>query len=239
MEVVPVLEVDVSKSFNGKKVIDRIRFKAEEGSFVCILGESGCGKTTLLRIIAGLESFEGTIKYRGREIDREKIGFVFQDDRLIPWRTALENVTFPLELRGIEDAERALKALEMVGLKGYESYYPKHLSGGMRQRIGIARALVINPEILLMDEPFASLDELTRAKMQMELLRIWMENRVTILFVTHSIEEAVFLADKVVVLSRKPSRVAGEVFIDLKRPRNRTDQRFNEYRKELMRLLIA
>ncbi|AGK60386.1 ABC-type nitrate/sulfonate/bicarbonate transport system, ATPase component [Archaeoglobus sulfaticallidus PM70-1] len=234
-----MLEVDVSKSFNGKKVIDRIRFKAEEGSFVCILGESGCGKTTLLRIIAGLESFEGTIKYRGREIDREKIGFVFQDDRLIPWRTALENVTFPLELRGIEDAERALKALEMVGLKGYESYYPKHLSGGMRQRIGIARALVINPEILLMDEPFASLDELTRAKMQMELLRIWMENRVTILFVTHSIEEAVFLADKVVVLSRKPSRVAGEVFIDLKRPRNRTDQRFNEYRKELMRLLIA
>ena len=235
-----MLEVSVSKSFGEFKVIEDVEFQVSPGEFVCVVGESGCGKTTLLRIIAGLESFEGRITYKGKTIDRKSIGFVFQDDRLLPWRTAIENVLFGIEIRGEiseEDFKLAKEILRTVGLQGFENYYPKELSGGMRQRLGIARALAIQPEILLMDEPFASLDELTRVRMQEELIEIWELDKKTVIFVTHSIEEAVFLASKVVVMTPRPSRVAGEVEIELKRPRDRTSPDFNLYKKKVLELL--
>lgn len=235
-----MLEISVSKSFNGFKVIDKVEFKVASGEFVCVVGESGCGKTTLLRIIAGLESFEGEITYNGREINRKSIGFVFQDDRLLPWKTTIENVLFGIGIRkkiGEEDVELARRVLRDVGLRGFENHYPKELSGGMRQRVGLARAIAIQPEILLMDEPFSSLDEITREKMQEELVELWEKEKKTVIFVTHSIEEAVFLATRVVVLTPRPSRVAGEIVIDLARPRDRTSANFNRYKKEVLELL--
>lgn len=232
-----MLKISVSKSFNGKKIIEKAEFRAEKGDFVCIVGESGSGKTTLLRMVAGLESYEGKITFRGEKIDRKSIGFVFQDDRLLPWRTALENVLFGLELRGEEESiSKARKVLELVGLKGFEDHYPSQLSGGQRQRVGIARALAIDPEILLMDEPFASLDELTREKMQEELNQIWNREKKTVLFVTHSIDEAIFLGTKVVVLTGIPSKVRGVIDISLKK-RIRTSDEFIEYKKRVFELL--
>ncbi|MBO8183097.1 MAG: ABC transporter ATP-binding protein [Archaeoglobus sp.] len=230
-----IMEISISKSFNGFKVIENISFRVNPGEFVCVVGKSGCGKTTLLRIIAGLEEYEGEIK-----LDTERIGFVFQDDRLLPWKTALENVLFPIGIeKKIEkgDVELAKKILKLVGLEGFEGYYPKELSGGMRQRVGLARAIIIQPDILLMDEPFASLDELTRQKMQEELIQLWERDRKTVIFVTHSIDEAVFLATRIVVLTPRPSKVAGEVKIDLPRPRDRTSSEFNLYKRKVLNLL--
>ena len=231
---------NVKKSYGQLEVLRKISFEVEEGNFACIVGESGCGKTTLLKIIAGIErADEGDILYNGEPIRNEDIGYVFQDDRLLPWRNALENVSFALEMRGIKNGDKAEKYLELVGLKGFEKYYPHQLSGGMRQRVGICRALAVNPKILLMDEPFASLDAQTRNRMQMELLKIWDRDRKTVIFVTHSIDEAVFLADEVVVLSRRPASVLEVMGIDLERPRDRTDQKFIEYRRKIMRLLSS
>jgi len=233
------LEVrEVRKSFGNLLVLDGIDFSVRNGTFACIVGESGCGKTTLLRIIAGIEKpDEGRITFRGKSIEIEDIAFVFQDDRLLPWMTALENIQFVMKVRGIEDIGIASKFLELVGLKGFENYYPHQLSGGMRQRVGICRALAVNPEILLMDEPFASLDAQTRNKMQRELEKIWGRDRKTVVFVTHSIDEAVFLADEVIVLSKRPAKVLHVVEIDLERPRDRTSQEFINYRKSIMKFL--
>ena len=231
---------NVRKSFGQLEVLADISFEVEEGNFACIVGESGCGKTTLLKIIAGIErADEGEILYNGEPIRNEDIGYVFQDDRLLPWRTALENVLFALEMRGIKDGSVAEKYLELVGLKGFENYYPHQLSGGMRQRIGICRALAVNPKILLMDEPFASLDAQTRNRMQVELLKIWDKDRKTVIFVTHSIDEAVFLADEVVVLSKRPAKVIDVVRIEMERPRDRTDAMFIEYRRRIMKHLLS
>ena len=230
---------NVRKSYGELEVLADISFEVEEGNFACIVGESGCGKTTLLKIIAGIEKADGgAIMYNGEPIRNEDIGYVFQDDRLLPWRTALENVLFALEMRGIKDGSVAEKYLELVGLKGFENYYPHQLSGGMRQRVGICRALAVNPKILLMDEPFASLDAQTRNRMQVELLKIWDRDRKTVIFVTHSIDEAVFLADEVVVLSRRPARVIDVVRIEMERPRDRTDAMFIEYRRRIMKRLL-
>ena len=231
---------NVRKSFGQLEVLADISFEVEEGNFACIVGESGCGKTTLLKIIAGIErADEGEILYNGEPIRNEDIGYVFQDDRLLPWRTALENVLFALEMRGIKDGSVAERYLELVGLKGFENYYPHQLSGGMRQRIGICRALAVNPKILLMDEPFASLDAQTRNRMQVELLKIWDKDRKTVIFVTHSIDEAVFLADEVVVLSKRPAKVIDVVRIEMERPRDRTDAMFIEYRRRIMKHLLS
>jgi len=216
--------IDVSKSFNNLKVLDNITFKVKDNSFTCIIGESGCGKTTLLRIVSGLEKADsGEILFNGKKLEINDVGFVFQDDRLLPWRTTLKNVAFGLEIRNDKRAlEKAKDVLRFVGLEEFENYYPKQLSGGMRQLVGIARALAINPKILLMDEPFASLDAQTRNRMQAELLDIWNEEKKTVLFVTHNIDEAVYLADKIIVLSKRPARVVEEIKVDLKRPRDRT-----------------
>ena len=222
---------NIHKSYGDLKVLEGITFSVDEGEFVCIVGESGCGKTTLLKIIAGVEKAD-----KGEIItDSKRIGFVFQDDRLLPWRTALKNVTFGLEILGNEDLNLGKKALELVGLRGFESYYPKQLSGGMRQRVGIARALAINPDLLLMDEPFANLDAQTRERMQEELLKIVRDK--TVIFVTHSIEEAVYLADKLIVLSPRPARIIDEISIDLPKPRDRTSKEFSEIRRRISLLL--
>ncbi|MET1124525.1 MAG: ABC transporter ATP-binding protein [Archaeoglobaceae archaeon] len=228
MEVVSVR--GVRKSYGDLEVIRDVSFSVRSGEFVCIVGESGCGKTTLLKIIAGIERADsGSVSVRGG------VGFVFQDDRLLPWKTALGNVMFALKARKIHDVSIAKRMLEVVGLSGFENFYPHQLSGGMRQRVGIARALAIDPVVLLMDEPFASLDARTRERMQEELLRIVREKAV--IFVTHSIEEAVFLADRVIVLSPRPSEVVGEVRVELPKPRDRNSPELLKYRAKVTELL--
>jgi NitT/TauT family transport system ATP-binding protein len=208
--------------------LEEISFDLLEGGFTSLLGPSGCGKSTLLRVVADLlQPTAGEVGVLGgsaAEARRSRaLGFVFQDAGLLPWRTALENVRLPLEIgrrrrRSADDA-KAAALLDLVGLKGREGAYPRELSGGMRQRVAIARALVCEPEILLMDEPFGALDEITRDKMNAELLRIWEKTGTTILFVTHSIPEAVFLSEQIVVLTPQPGRVNQSVRVPLAYPR--------------------
>jgi len=202
-----------------------INFKVKRGEFISIVGPSGCGKTTLLNILAGLISkTEGSAKISGSEVTKplSEIGMVFQAPTLLPWRTILENVMVPIEVQKKDKNEGLKKAnelLELAGLKGFEDKYPNELSGGMQQRAGICRALVHEPSVLLMDEPFGALDAMTREYMNLELLRIWKESNQTIALVTHSITEAVFLSDRVIVMSPRPGRIAEIIEIDLPRPR--------------------
>jgi NitT/TauT family transport system ATP-binding protein len=236
MTAAPKLSVaGLCKSFDDLIVLDRISLDIAEGEFVCIVGPSGCGKTTFLRVIGGLATAdEGRIEIGGHPIkgpgpDR---GFVFQADSLLPWRRVLSNAAIGLEISGRNGREERLRThrlLELVGLNRFESYYPRQLSGGMRQRVNLARALCIDPEVLLMDEPFSGLDAQTREIMQTELLRIWAEGRKTVLFITHQIDEAVYLADRVIVFGRRPGRIQDVVPIDLPRPRDlsiKRDPRF-------------
>lgn len=211
-----------------------------EGEFLCLLGPSGCGKTTILRIIAGLETpTAGEILLKGKRItgpgsDR---GMVFQEFALFPWRTVRKNIEFGLELKGIPKEERrriSQKYIDLVGLTGFENSHPYELSGGMKQRVGIARALANDPAILLMDEPFGALDAQTRNFMQKELLRIWEETGKTVLFVTHSVDEAVFLADRIVVMTPRPSTIKEIFEITLERPRDRASLEFANKRKEIL-----
>lgn len=207
------------------EAIADISLDIEENSFVSVVGPSGCGKSTMLKILAGILSHtSGDVLIRGRKAERigKEVGIVFQDPVLLPWRNVLQNVLLPIEVLDMDKRNHLVQAhtlIEMVGLKGFESRYPVELSGGMRQRVSIARALIHEPLLLLMDEPFGALDALTREIMNMELLRIWEESKKTIFFITHSIPEAVFLSDQVVVLSARPSRVLNVVDIHLRRPR--------------------
>lgn len=222
----------LKKSYGNLKVLDGVTFNVEESEFVCLIGESGCGKTTILKIIAGLERpDEGRVNFEGVS----RVGFVFQDDRLLPWKTVYGNIQFALKAMGVGDEEVVRRIIDFVGLKGFEDYYPKQLSGGMRQRVGIARALTVDPDLLLMDEPFANLDARTRERMQEELLRY--TKGKTAVFVTHSIDEAVYLADRIVVLSPRPARVVRTVEVNLPKPRDRASQEFAEFRRELYRSL--
>lgn len=207
--------------------LSNVNLEIKQGEFISLLGPSGCGKTTLLRTIADLqEKTSGTISVRGlspREIRlQKKYGIVFQSPVLYEWRTVRRNVCMPMELLGMQKKDRTArvtKMLELVGLMEFGEKYPHELSGGMQQRVNIARALAIRPEILLMDEPFSALDEFTKEKLHEDLLRIWQKTNKTILFVTHNIQEAVYLSDRVVVLSPHPGRVSAIVDIDLPRPR--------------------
>ena len=222
----PKLEVArLSKKFRDLEVLKDISVEIGRGEFISVVGPSGCGKTTFLRIVGGLESADaGEVRLDGRRIvepgpDR---GFVFQQDNLLPWRRVLANVEIGPEIGGWNNAEQRRKTqdlLRLVGLSGFEDYYPRQLSGGMRQRVNLARALAVDPEILLMDEPFSALDAQTREIMQTELLRVWQEGLKTVLFVTHQIDEAVYLSDRVFVFARRPGRINEIVEIDLPRPR--------------------
>jgi NitT/TauT family transport system ATP-binding protein len=216
---------NLSKSFGELEVLRDISCRIEDNEFVAIVGPSGCGKTTLLRTIAGIvKPDSGMILIDGRALqgpgaDR---GFVFQQDCLFPWRTIWNNALFGLEVNGRLDSDtrsRTRSILDLVGLSGFNKYYPAQISGGMRQRTNLARALAINPEVLIMDEPFSALDAQTREVMQLELLRIWLDGRKTVLFITHQIDEAVFLADRVIVLGRRPGWVKETIDIALPRPR--------------------
>ncbi len=215
----------LSKDFDGLQVLDDINIDVADGEFVCIVGPSGCGKTTFLRIIGGLETAAaGKIEIDGAPVDRPGAdrGFVFQADSLLPWRTVFNNAFIGLEVNHrTSDEEKTLtrKLLDLVGLSGFEDYYPRQLSGGMRQRVNLARAIAVNPEVLLMDEPFSGLDAQTREIMQTELLRIWRDGRKTVIFITHQIDEAVYLSDRVIVFGRRPGRIKDIVPIDLPRPR--------------------
>lgn len=217
-----------------------IDLEVMDGEFVCVLGPSGCGKTTLLRIIAGLEpKSSGSMTLKGKEIEGPgpDRGMVFQEFALFPWRSVRRNVEFGLEIKSMPSEKRketSQKYIDLVGLKGFEDSHPNQLSGGMKQRVGIARALANEPAILLMDEPFGALDAQTRNQMQKELLRIWSETRKTVIFITHSVDEAVFLADRVVVLTSRPGRIKTIHKIDLPRPRNRANQEFINLRKDIL-----
>jgi len=218
------------------------------GEFITIVGQSGCGKTTLLKILAGLlQRSAGSVTLRGRPVDEPSrdIGIVFQDPVLLPWRTVFDNVMLPVEVLGLEgkaSANRARELLGLVGLAGFEDKYPHELSGGMRQRVAIARALVHDPSLLLMDEPFGALDAMTREFMNLELLRIWKESGKTIVFITHSIPEAAFLADRVIVMSARPGRIKEIVEVKLPRPRDldmMASDEFGVYTRRIRHLFDA
>jgi NitT/TauT family transport system ATP-binding protein len=225
----------VSKSFGDLEVLLGIDLAVARGEFISLVGPSGCGKTTFLRIVAGLEpASSGQVTLDGRVVNAPggDRGFVFQTDSLLPWRSVFDNAIIGREIAGqLGPAERArtMELLKLVGLEGFEHYYPRQLSGGMRQRVNLARALAIDPQILLMDEPFSSLDAQTREIMQTELMRIWEEGRKTVLFVTHQIDEAVFLSDRVLVFARRPGRVRENVSITLPRPRALAIKRTAEF----------
>jgi NitT/TauT family transport system ATP-binding protein len=232
----------VSKKFsNGTLAVRDVDLDLAAGEFVSLLGPSGCGKSTLLRMIAGLgEVSAGAIDWPGlRKADcvtgvrpANELGFVFQEPTLMPWSTALDNVTIPLKLKGVARGEaetRAALMLANVGLKGFEGAYPRELSGGMKMRVSIARALVTAPRILLMDEPFAALDEITRHKLNDDLLRLWGEQRFTAIFVTHSVFESVYLSQRIVVMAARPGRVIADLAVDAPYPRDEDFRTSPEY----------
>lgn len=235
---------DVKKVFkqdSGELVaLKNLNLSVEEKQFVCVVGPSGCGKSTLLRLISGLErTTEGEVLVNGKKVDgpTPRAGLVFQEYTLFPWRNVRKNIEFGLEISDVpKDKRREIsdRYIDLVGLKGFEESYPSQLSGGMKQRVSIARTLANNPKVLLMDEPFGSLDAQTRNFMQEELLDIWQKEKKTIIFVTHNVDEAIFLADKVVVLSERPGTVRKEVKVDLERIRDRTGEEFNIYRQKIL-----
>jgi len=249
----PVLEVrDVTKTFPLEKskisVLEDVSFSVDRDEFVCLVGPSGCGKSTMLRIIAGLEKADsGEVLFHGQPqtLPNPKITMIFQLFGLLPWKTALENVEVPLEVHGMKKETRveiSRSYLRMVGLEGFENTYPHDLSGGMKQRVGIARALALQPEVLLMDEPFSSLDELTAKTLRELVLEIWRDPSLptnTFVMVSHNVEEAVYMADRVIIMSPRPGRVVGEVKVNLPRPRTQylRDQKYFQSVDEVVAIL--
>lgn len=239
----PVLTVrDLSVVFpdnnGGLHALDEVSFELCPEEFICVLGASGSGKTTLLRTLAGLlPPTSGKVDFgRGR---RPRIGMVFQQSNLMPWRTVIRNITLPLELQGLNQQQaqaRAQDMIDLVGLQGFEQAWPRDLSGGMAQRVAIARALIHDPDLLLLDEPFGSLDALTRERMWMELSRIWQARRKTVIMVTHSIGESLFLADRVLVLTQRPGKLKLDLKVDLPRPRTE-EMRYTAHFGKLARKL--
>jgi NitT/TauT family transport system ATP-binding protein len=245
-----IIEVqDLSKYYGKHLVYEKLNFDVKEGEFLSIIGPSGCGKTTLLKILGGLiEHSSGNISINGQPVKNalkaRKLGFVFQNPVLLPWRISSSNIELPLEIQGINNSPKLSdEMLKIVGLEGFENYYPGELSGGMQQRVAIARALAFKPLILMMDEPFGALDEITRNHMNLELLRIWKEEKAsisTVIFVTHSIPEAVFLSDRILVLSAGPAKIEEIVDIDLPRPRKteiKHSKRYLEFMEHLRKII--
>ncbi len=224
------------------QALEQVNFEVGRRQFVCVLGPSGCGKSTLLRILGGLlQPTSGQVMFAGEKLTgpRQDVGYVFQNANLMPWRSVFENIALPLEVQGIVNGDsryQIQELIDLVGLNGFEGWLPRDLSGGMAQRVAIARALVHDPEVLLLDEPFGALDALTREKMGDELLEVWRSRRKTIIMVTHAIPEAIFLADRVIVLSPRPGHVRLDLDIVLPRPRQdnlRYTNAFGEYAKML------
>ncbi|MBT3339189.1 MAG: ABC transporter ATP-binding protein [Anaerolineae bacterium] len=242
MQKTPILSVQQMDMIfpddnGGLHAVENISFEVCPQEFVCVVGPSGCGKSTLLRVLAGLLTpTQGKINFAG---GTPRIGMVFQDSNLMPWRSVLKNITLPLELDGLDSAQAALKAqdlIDLVGLQSFEENLPRDLSGGMAHRVALARSLVHDPDILLLDEPFASLDALTRDRMGTELLRIWQARQKTVIMVTHSISEALFLADRVIVLTQRPGSLKLDMDVKLPRPRAeemRYTSQFGEMAKKL------
>jgi NitT/TauT family transport system ATP-binding protein len=224
-------------------VLDHVNFGVNDKEFVCILGSSGCGKTTLLRLIAGLDTArDGSIILDGEEMKgtSPKVGMVFQEYSLFPWRTVIDNIAFGLEMQGMPKEERyriAERYLTLVSLTQFRDSFPSELSGGMRQRVAVARALALDPVLLLMDEPFGALDAQTRNMLQKELLDIWEETKKTIVFITHSVDEAVYLSDRIIVLTPRPGRICRIFEVPLSRPRDRTSVEFAQVRREVLDLI--
>ncbi len=231
---------DVTKVFDGFTAVDKVSFTASEGEFICIVGPSGCGKTTVLRLVAGLVTpSSGSLSINGTPIsgpgsDR---GMIFQEYALFPWRTVRDNVAFGLEIKGVPKEVRNKSVdryLRLVGLSEFGARYPHELSGGMKQRVAIARVLAREPNVMLADEPFGALDVQTRRQMQEEFLSIWKSERKTILFVTHSVEEAIFLADRIVLLSAKTRSIKRIMSVQLSRPRDRRDAEFSSLHEAVL-----
>jgi NitT/TauT family transport system ATP-binding protein len=251
--VPPLIAVgDISRVFtSGARTVtalEHVGFEIQSGNFVSIVGPSGCGKSTLLKIISGLlPASSGTVAVHGEQVDSplENVGMVFQAPVLLKWRTVLGNILLPVEFAKLDFASHVDKAralIKLVGLEGFEEMYPHELSGGMQQRASLCRALVTDPQLLLMDEPFGALDAMTRDELDMELLRIWEERKKTVLFVTHSIQEAVFLSDIVFVMSSRPGRMLEKIAVDLPRPRTMemmSITKFGEYTLKIRALLAA
>jgi NitT/TauT family transport system ATP-binding protein len=243
MPAKPILTVkDLNVVFpdnnGGLHALEDISFEVCPRDFICFLGPSGSGKTTLLRVLAGLlQPTSGRVNFIRKQ--HPKIGMVFQQANLMPWRTVLDNIRLPLELEHMPESKARRKAqdlIELVGLTGFEDSWPRDLSGGMAQRVGIARALIHDPDLLLLDEPFGSLDAITRERMWMELSRIWQAKQKTVIMVTHSINESLFLADRVLVLTQRPGKIKLDLDVDLPRPRN-DDIRYTSHFGKLARKL--
>ena len=242
---------NLTKLYRGKSseetiiVFDNLSLSIETGKFVAIIGPSGCGKTTLLKMIAGLaKPSSGEISLDGKKVEKpsSKIGLVFQEYALMPWRNTLKNIEIGLEIKGINKHERqkiSKNYIDVFGLAGFEKKYPSQLSGGMQQRAAIARTLIMQPEIVLMDEPFGSLDSQTRNLMQKFLLKVWCDRKDTVVFVTHNVDEAVYLADEIIVLSSRPTQIRKRFENNLERPRDRTSPECNNIRKEVLTYLYG
>jgi NitT/TauT family transport system ATP-binding protein len=241
----PKVEVDASHHYGDLVVYKHLKFAIAANEFICICGPSGCGKTTLLDMLAGiLRPSEGAVLIDGQPADpkQQSVSFVFQEPSTFPWLNVRDNVATGLRIKGIRGSEMAEKVrdiVEMVGLTGFESYYPHQISGGMKQRVAIARAFVTDADLILMDEPFVSLDQPTRERMQNEVLDIWRHRRRTVVFVTHNLEEAIFLGDRILFLSAKPARILAELPIALPRPRDPVSPGFMAVRSQCMRWLHA
>ncbi|SDL37823.1 NitT/TauT family transport system ATP-binding protein [Maridesulfovibrio ferrireducens] len=235
-----IIEIDkLTKEYKAERgepflAIDNISLKIQENSFTCLVGPSGCGKSTILRIAAGLEkATSGTVHYRSAPVTKPcgEIGLVFQEYSLFPWLTVMDNVAAGLDFSGVEKEKRneeATRYLRMVNMLDFKEAYPHELSGGMRQRVAIARALANDPDVLLMDEPFGALDAHTRILLQQELLKVWELTRKTIILVTHSVDEAIFLADKILIMASRPGRIRKNLEVDIERPRSRAIPEFGK-----------
>jgi len=237
------LEVDISHSYGQLTVHEHIKFSVRENEFLCICGPSGCGKTTMLDLLSGLmKPTRGQVLIDGQPADPKKqsISFVFQEPSTLPWLTVWDNIATGLRIKKLPKEEvvrRVNDVIAVVGLKGFEAFYPHQISGGMKQRVAIARAFATDADLILMDEPFVSLDQPTRERMQQEVLDVWKRLRRTIVFVTHNLEEAVFLGDRVLILSEKPTSIVADITVDLQRPRDPLSERFTELRAQCFHYL--
>ena len=235
--------VNFTKSFGNLLVLDQLNFCIYEGEFLCVVGPTGCGKTTFCNVVSRLlPETSGMITMDGETVNPRKhnLSFVFQEPSCLPWRTVWDDVKIGLEIKGVPtvEIERKVRAIiELVGLTGFERFYPHQISAGMKQRVAIARAFVTEPDLLLMDEPFGQLDTNTRFQIEKKLIEVWEKTKRTVIFVTHNLEEAVYLAERILVMTQKPTRIKEEVKVDLPRPRNYADSRFVEIRRHVTDLV--